>query len=53
MRERGEKHGKEIHNAEQGRKAGKYGYASAISMVLFILVLIITLIQFKGASGEN
>ncbi len=31
----------------------KYGYASAISMVLFILVLIITLIQFKGASGEN
>lgn len=31
----------------------KYGYASAISMVLFILVLIITLIQFKGASGDN
>ena len=31
----------------------KYGYASAISMVLFVLVLIITLIQFKGASGEN
>ncbi len=31
----------------------KYGYASAISMILFILVLIITLIQFKGASGEN
>ena len=31
----------------------KYGYASAISMVLFVLVLIVTLIQFKGASGEN
>ncbi len=31
----------------------KYGYASAISMVLFVLVLIITLIQFKGSSADN
>ncbi len=31
----------------------KYGYASAISMVLFILVLIITIIQFKGASNND
>ena len=31
----------------------KYGYASAISMVLFVLVLIVTLIQFRGSKGEN
>jgi multiple sugar transport system permease protein len=31
----------------------KYGYASAISMILFLLVLIVTLIQFKGSKGEN
>lgn len=31
----------------------KYGYASAVAMVLFAMVLAITLIQFKGSSGEN
>lgn len=31
----------------------KYGYASAISMVLFVMVLIITLIQFRGSSADN
>ena len=31
----------------------KYGYASAISMVLFVLVLIVTLVQFRGSRGEN
>lgn len=31
----------------------KYGYASAISMVLFVLVLIVTLIQFKGSSSQQ
>lgn len=31
----------------------KYGYASAVAMVLFAMVLIITLIQFKGSSGDN
>ena len=31
----------------------KYGYASAVAMVLFALVLVITLVQFKGSSGEN
>lgn len=31
----------------------KYGYASAVAMVLFVMVLIITLIQFKGSSGDN
>ena len=31
----------------------KYGYASAISMVLFVLVLIVTIIQFRGSKGEN
>ena len=31
----------------------KYGYASAISMVLFVLVLIVTLIQFKGSSSQE
>ena len=30
----------------------KYGYASAISMVLFVLVLIVTIIQFRGSKGE-
>lgn len=31
----------------------KYGYASAEAMVLFAMVLIITLIQFKGSSSNN
>lgn len=31
----------------------KYGYASAISMVLFVLVLVVTLIQFKGSSAQQ
>ena len=31
----------------------KYGYASAIAMVLFVLVLIVTIIQFRGSKGEN
>jgi len=31
----------------------KYGYASAVAMVLFALVLFVTIIQFKGSSGEN
>ena len=31
----------------------KYGYASAISMVLFLLVLIITILQFRGSSSEE
>ena len=31
----------------------KYGYASAISMVLFVLVLIVTIVQFRGSKGEN
>ena len=31
----------------------KYGYASAIAMVLFVLVLIVTVIQFRGSKGEN
>ena len=31
----------------------KYGYASAIAMVLFVLVLIVTVIQFRGSKGDN
>lgn len=31
----------------------RYGYASAISMVLFILVLIVTLVQFRGSSSND
>lgn len=31
----------------------KYGYASAVAMVLFAMVLIITLLQFKGSSNDD
>ncbi|MFR3792887.1 MAG: carbohydrate ABC transporter permease [Blautia massiliensis (ex Durand et al. 2017)] len=31
----------------------RYGYASAISMVLFILVLIVTVVQFRGSSSND
>ena len=31
----------------------KYGYASAVSMVLFVLVLFVTIIQFKGSSSND
>lgn len=31
----------------------RYGYASAISMVLFVLVLIVTIIQFRGSSAND
>ena len=31
----------------------RYGYASAISMVLFVLVLIVTVIQFKGSGNDD
>ena len=31
----------------------KYGYASAVAMVLFAMVLAITLIQFKGSSNND
>ena len=31
----------------------KYGYASAVSMVLFVLVLFVTIIQFKGSSNND
>lgn len=31
----------------------KYGYASAVAMVLFAMVLIITLLQFKGSSNND
>lgn len=31
----------------------KYGYASAVAMVLFILVLIVTIIQFRGSSNDD
>ena len=31
----------------------KYGYASAVAMVLFAMVLIITLVQFKGSSNND
>ncbi len=31
----------------------RYGYASAISMVLFVLVLIVTIIQFRGSAANE
>ena len=31
----------------------RYGYASAISMVLFVLVLIVTIVQFKGSANND
>ena len=31
----------------------RYGYASAISMVLFILMLIVTLVQFRGSAANE
>lgn len=31
----------------------RYGYASAVSMVLFALVLIVTIIQFRGSSAND
>lgn len=31
----------------------RYGYASAISMVLFVLVLIVTIVQFRGSSAND
>jgi multiple sugar transport system permease protein len=34
-------------------RALDYGYASAMSMILFIIVLVITLIQFRGESKFN
>ena len=30
-----------------------FGYASAMAMILFILVLIVTLIQFRGEKSMN
>jgi ABC-type sugar transport system permease subunit len=35
-----------IYDTAFGRN--QFGYASAIAMVLFVLVLIVTLIQFRG-----
>ena len=41
------------HIYEEAFRNWNLGYASAVAMVLFAMVLIITLIQFKGSSGEN
>ncbi|MGN0652195.1 MAG: carbohydrate ABC transporter permease [Gemmiger sp.] len=31
----------------------RYGYASAVSMVLFVMVLIVTIIQFRGSAAND
>jgi multiple sugar transport system permease protein len=36
---------------EAAYRSQQYGYASAISLLLFVLILIVTLIQFKGSAS--